>query len=1374
MADYQVARARVDLEVNDHSLKSEMAAAEAAVHRAVQRMDREKATIEVEANLAELKRDLAKAEALVKAWEAKSAAAATTGQRRYRTAQLKKAQAARDAASAAVAASKATVAAMTAENRTLDRQARSLGRVEAAERRLEAAKRRQAKSTREAAHEARKADDVFSRWIKSVTHMTLRVGPFTAQLHQFAKAMVILGPVITGLAGSLGALTSVLGFGLVGALGVTTAGLAGFALAAGGVAAILKPLKQDFDQIKSRADAYHTAVLKYGKASEQAAAKQEQFRRTLKGIAPSAREGWTALGQLGDRWRALTKPGRKAGVNLIGEGLAAIDKMLPMFAARTNRTMQVLRKGMGEWFKGLSSTQGRDVLGGIMGNFTKALPAMLSGLGQLTAAFGRLSRSFLRPEAFGALMGAFDAWATRLNGAAKNTQRLNDFTTKSVQAFRDVIQLGGALGRVFGGLFGAALPAGTRMVDRMTTSLNGLADRMGTLEGRIKLQDFFQRSADTAQKLVAVLKPLFQLFFEFATIARPISDTLLDIAGALARLTAAAANLGVVRGFIQLLLTGLVVQRVTKFAAGILGLAAAFRTLATAAGTSAAVGALMTGKLGAKAAALGAGEAAALGAAAGTAAPRVSLLSRALSALKAAGPRAAGALGLAAGAVTALGIAVNKLEGDDLPDKLAPAVGVARAKQELDAYSKSWNQVIQLAPDFGSALQSANARLRASRDALKQAKKGTDEYKYALQENRDAVREQIRAKEEWAKVENAIFRNADGQVGALRKMLRAVSEIAARDRDNVRLQQAKVRITRQLAAALNVQAAATVNAARMERGMLAVRGGAAQQLGSLARQRPQLAQTIGLKFQVPGNAGAVADQALRSLRAGVNLKAVLRIVADARGAKDAISDLQNARLKAKQQDIRERGGAQVLGQLRRINGTPLPDKSTTIRANDAASPTIRAIQAALAGIPNSKSITISVTRIERSFGGRTGGQGRATGGPVTPEQKSAARGARVDRTTFVAGEEGRTEYVIATNPAYRASNMNYLAQAADHFGMALVPAYKKGKGKYDVPRKIKVGAIPLNTVENRERLAEQSYDRMHDLAKEKRPKDWAEQVRARKRVWDHRKADLKAAKAINSRINHLEEKINLERQRMENASTKGDTGAFEKARGRRLELVDLLTGVLQRAIPLAGGRHKTKLLTDLASLRGDTLGSKPAFMDLDSFLTALGFGGELGGHRLAISKAAGTLGDADDKAANLALAQFLEGRVIPGLQGVKASDSVLTEAFDLLASARSGAGLLEAPGSAASDDSAALIAQLEERLRITQRESAINAAYGLVAGGPGDIGMGAFSARAAGITQNIYTLHPGDPHTLAAIAGAATAGLGYQGAAPAVRSATGY
>jgi hypothetical protein len=66
-----------------------------------------------------------------------------------------------------------------------------------------------------------------------------------------------------------------------------------------------------------------------------------------------------------------------------------------------------------------------------------------------------------------------------------------------------------------------------------------------------------------------------------------------------------------------------------------------------------------------------------------------------------------------------------------------------------------------------------------------------------------------------------------------------------------------------------------------------------------------------------------------------------------------------------------------------------------------------------------------------------------------------------------------------------------------------------------------------------------------------------------------------------------------------------------------------------------------------------------------------------------------------------------------------------------------------------------------------QRADTAEGAFSTLSGS-GDIGSGGRNAVSA-VTQNIYTLHPGDPQTLSAIGAAATAGIGLQGNRQAVR-----
>lgn len=130
--------------------------------------------------------------------------------------------------------------------------------------------------------------------------------------------------------------------------------------------------------------------------------------------------------------------------------------------------------------------------------------------------------------------------------------------------------------------------------------------------------------------------------------------------------------------------------------------------------------------------------------------------------------------------------------------------------------------------------------------------------------------------------------------------------------------------------------------------------------------------------------------------------------------------------------------------------------------NSQALGAISSVQGALASLPSSKTVTINV--VTHKSGGFAGGPGAmyystfATGGINDRELQRANEQAvlrqsgpsrRVNRPTMLVGEQApqHPEYVIATNPAFRASNEQYLEDAAGDLGYEVIPAYKKGKGK---------------------------------------------------------------------------------------------------------------------------------------------------------------------------------------------------------------------------------------------------------------------------------------------------------------------------------------
>lgn len=86
---------------------------------------------------------------------------------------------------------------------------------------------------------------------------------------------------------------------------------------------------------------------------------------------------------------------------------------------------------------------------------------------------------------------------------------------------------------------------------------------------------------------------------------------------------------------------------------------------------------------------------------------------------------------------------------------------------------------------------------------------------------------------------------------------------------------------------------------------------------------------------------------------------------------------------------------------------------------------------------------VTLTPNDKTGGGPGGAEGGrfAEGGNVDMQVRKAAPGRKVNRPMFMVGEENRTEFVIATNPAYRQNNLQYWAEAGAALG---IPGFARG------------------------------------------------------------------------------------------------------------------------------------------------------------------------------------------------------------------------------------------------------------------------------------------------------------------------------------------
>lgn len=499
----------------------------------------------------------------------------------------------------------------------------------------------------------------------------------------------------------------------------------------------------------------------------------------------------------------------------------------------------------------------------------------------------------------------------------------------------------------------------------------------------------------------------------------------------------------------------------------------------------------------------------------------------------------------------------------------------------------------------------------------------------------------------------------------------------------------------------------------------------------------------------------------------------------------------------------------LVARLRKLRG----ERTVARIIGDSASAeqAARRVKAELASI-HDKTVTFTLRRseiISKSFRDRAPGAGHAAGHKTSGPEIA------------LIGEGAGPEYVIPTEPRYRGRAIGLLMQAAEDLGIAGYKSgtKKKGKGgkpgpaKRKVPAKIAEGGVPFDDVEDRYQDAKQRYqDAGRDLSRAREAVNKAEhrldrvpkgkghdRTRANARdalrqaqkeltkakghrdrlqpTFEQRKAEYDAAKRTDDKAKALQSEINVLRDEMELADRGNDGRTFDAKKKLRGDKLRDLGRLLQRARDLANpnsehARDLNELLSGnavavsdneaLADAAADPPPAAPSFTkDEQGRLDKLGAD-------LALAEL--TKPTDDDKSVLEQILAVQEG----ALQRVKATgDSGAIK--DVAEAVKGTRDRIEGlAGSTSQDqDLQAQLAQANERARVATESQQLAEAALTVFGPAGGAGGGGRSA-AGGVTQNIYTLHPGDPRTLTAITEAAAAGASHQGSPANPRTSVGY
>lgn len=844
--------------------------------------------------------------------------------------------------------------------------------------------------------------DSLHRWISAISSTTVRLGPFTTTIAGAGRALALLGPIITGIVGSLGALAGAVGSAAIGFGGALTAGVGAFGLVLGSTAGLLPGLLRDFKNLNTLQDAYHKQVLKTGEGSDKAKTKLQEFNHALGEVSPSARQAFDSFDKLQTSYRELSQRARTPFLSAMNEGFKTANTLLGRFGPEALQSFDLVSRGVKAVARALRGPEATGIIGTLFDSGQKALPAFGRGLANLAISAARVGAAFSRMLA--PLGSGFETWTKRFTAFTKDSSKMNRLVDGTVKSMRSLGHLAQSTGSFLTTFFGAGVGPGVQLmgkmadgIDRITASIRRNPQGLG---------NFFGESVDTAERLYGVLAPLASLFMEWATILRPFSNLILSVTGTIGDLVASLAGFGPTRGLIQaafaVFLAGTLVSKIRNVTGAITALSASLGTLGAKQTALRASSALTGGALAplgrnAAQAARGLTTAEAAGAVAAsrtaaiprtpprtsptlgpivpagvaasterTAASTVKLAGAATRGAKAVGALRVGLTGVgavlgvanpvfgaAALAVTGAAVAYMyfKHRNDDL--KAAVKDTAAATQRTATAYRANTGALA----DTASAAERANLVVRQARRDLASAKKGTDEYRLAELNLKDALRARVQQNQAVTANQKESVRLSKEQVQRSENELKAFDKLntskikldqdyikrekqlygelsqtgKAREQELNKLLDRRTQLLAQHEAALNRNAAASANNARGMAGLIAATGQAEQQLGQFARAADKAsAKKIAVKFQDPGQAGKVAAAATKAIQGGVPKSVATRVAVSTSDAEQSIRRLNAARLTPKKLTIVEQGGKEAVAIVQRLTGLKLTKKEQSI------------------------------------------------------------------------------------------------------------------------------------------------------------------------------------------------------------------------------------------------------------------------------------------------------------------------------------------------------------------------------------------------------------------------------------------------------------
>ena len=886
-----------------------------------------------------------------------------------------------------------------------------------------------------------KFDEQNSRLTKAIAGMgdlRLHLGFFSMSVKQLAMSLGILGPVVSGVLGALGGLIGTLGVSFVAAVGLAGGALAGFGLIATGVGLAIAPLFKELGAATKAATDYQKQVLKTGVNSSEAKDKLDAYHQTVKNLPADTQKLVAQSGVLYTRWTQLTSAFRKPFFEIAGYGIQALTRIMPVFAAETQRAFKFVTGASRELLQGFGRAESRSIIQVLMRQTGKAVPALVSGIGSIVTAFARLSAASVRflPKA----ATAFSSWA---QGIADMTNQ-NGFqgTVNGMMAqLKSLGQLASATGRLLITFFSAGASSGQTLVQSITGVFNRWNSWMKSVEGQKALTSFFENGVKEIGLLYNAITPFLKIFARWSEALRPFSQMLLEIIGAF----------------------GDLIEPVTRWKLALQGLAL-LSVISTAISLTAALGAL--GKGFAIVAANSRIAAAAL------ALLRVGSMTGGIKGIMqmAASSRN---LYVALGVLATYGL-YKVIHGLSSVQTTTERVN-ASIRESENAFKRYNSTLVDLqndTVDLTSAKEHSLDAWKRVNDLAKAGMQGTNEYSAAIRDAAAAEREQKAAQDRRIQAATQAIHTRRAEIeAAVEAVKTAKAARAAESGVGGRAGQG--------AAALRQATSGTTSLAKATEHLREVLGRQTLEQTNYNRALKGFVQLAGPQVsRVMGQFKAAFGKGL--LKQRVTLEEDPRLAVKIAGYAAKLKELGKTK-EAKVVLKSDRSNQQVAKELGRMLGDKKREVKAEFSLTGDPKKKIAQLKKDLNDLEKGRAINLETSRArdrlqdvkreaENLFDGveyqgptyrakvieppGSGGPGSAQGGSAkyfdNQMRGSKTQGGRYSQPSFLVGEENRPEYVIATNPSYRQNNIKYWMQAGHALG---IPGFADGGMRGKPPKK---------------------------------------------------------------------------------------------------------------------------------------------------------------------------------------------------------------------------------------------------------------------------------------------------------------------------------